>query len=347
MIRIISRPRRPFAFSLLAALLLHVASGLGGAAYAWDLDRSEVQSFIEELTGEHGFQREALEQSLTDSSSQQKILDAISRPAERRLEWHEYRGIFLKPERILAGVDFWSEHAELLGRIAADTGVPESIIVAIIGVETYFGRNTGSWRVLDALTTLAFDYPPRSSFFRRELVEFFLLSREESLNLDSAKGSYAGAMGPPQFIPSSYRAYAVDGDGDGRRDLLSNWNDVIASVANYFVAHRWRSGERVFVQATATGQPTSKNRLALDDTLDSLAERGVTVPLDLPGSTRAALYDLAGKTNREYWVGFHNAYVITRYNRSVLYALAVYQLSEAIAAERAAITLAAPSASEG
>ena len=309
-----------------------------------DLSREEVSNFVADLVGEHGFERAYLETVLTGGATQQKILDAMSRPAEKTKAWWEYRAIFITPERIAAGEEFQAEQAERLARIAAETGVPAEMMAAIVGVETYFGRRTGSWRVVNALGTLAFDYPPRSKFFRRELEEFFLLAREEAIDVDAALGSYAGAMGPPQFIPSSYRAYAVDGDGDGRRDLLGNWDDILASVANYFVAHKWRPGEPVFAQgvADASGSaPTSANKLKLSDTVDSLAARGLATPGELPGDTPAALFVLEGKDADEYWVGFHNAYVITRYNRSIMYALAVHQLSQALAASAPAPTTVA------
>ncbi|MEM7279254.1 MAG: lytic murein transglycosylase, partial [Pseudomonadota bacterium] len=199
--------------------------------HALDTDRADVQKLIGEMVTEHSFDRDSLTTTLAGAQTQQSILDAISRPAERVRQWHEYRQIFITPERIKAGVQFWNEHQETLLRISQDTGVPPEILVGIIGVETYFGRITGRYKVLDALVTLGFDYPPRSKFFRRELKEFLLLAREEELSIDETLGSYAGAMGSPQFIPSSYRAYAKDGDGNERRDLFQSWPDIIASVA--------------------------------------------------------------------------------------------------------------------
>lgn len=304
------------------------------SAHALDTSRDDVRSFIDDMSKRHSFQRPFLETALTDSATQQKIIEAMSRPAEKTKAWHEYRAIFITPERIAAGADFWNERGEQLDRIAAQTGVPAEIIAAIVGVETYFGRITGRYRVIDALATLAFDYPPRSKFFRSELEQFFLLTREEQLSITDVVGSYAGAMGPPQFIPSSYRAYAVDGDGDGRRDLLTNWDDVLASVANYFVAHKWRSGEPVFARGSVAGDrpaPESRNELNWDDTLATLSARGIRIDDAADPAAKAALFVLEGETSPEYWVGFHNAYVITRYNRSIMYALAVFQLSQALA----------------
>ena len=303
--------------------------------YAIDSDREDVQSFMEKLVTEHGFEREYLESMLNQGETQQSILDAISKPAERTKAWYEYREIFVTPKRISAGVKFWNEHRERLERISAETGVPAQIIAAIIGVETYYGTRTGSYRVIDSLTTLGFDYPPRSKFFRSELEQLFLLARDEDLKLDDIKGSYAGALGPPQFIPSSYRNYAVDGDGDGRRDLFENWDDVLASVANYFVEHHWRRDEptasRGILHAEAN-IPIKKNGLKLTSTVAELKKRGILFDTELDKSAKAELISLEGADEQEYWVGFHNFYVITRYNRSVMYALSVYQLSEELAA---------------
>ena len=300
---------------------------------ALDTNREDVRAFVAELRDEHGFDVAAVEAALADSEKKQKILDAISRPAEKTKPWFEYRQIFITDERIAAGRAFRSEHRERLERVAAETGVPASLIAAIIGVETYYGRRTGSYRVLDSLGTLGFDYPPRAKFFRGELREFFLLTREEGLGVGDIKGSYAGAMGPPQFIPSSYRAYAVDGDGDGQRDLLGNWDDIIASVANYFVAHRWQPGEPVAARASLADPAAApaKNRLKLSTTVDGLNAKGVSTASEAAGDTPAMLLRFEGEDADEFWVGFQNFYVITRYNRSPMYALAVFQLAEALA----------------
>ena len=336
MIRTICAPR-------FASLVLLATAFVAHPAIAWDVVRNDVGKFIEQLVAEHDFDRGYVESVLASGDTQQKILEAMRRPAEKTKAWYEYRAIFITPKRIEAGAEFLAEHQARLQRIADETGVPAEVLAAIVGVETFYGRRTGSFRVIDALGTLAFDYPPRSRFFRGELEQFFLLAREEEIDINDALGSYAGAMGPPQFIPSSYRAYAVDGDGDGRRDLLGNWDDILASVANYFVAHKWRPGEPVFFAGEALpGQqpPVSDNKLKLRDTVASLQKRGIQLNGNLPGDTPAALFDLEGENSREYWVGFHNAYVITRYNRSVMYALAVYQLSEALG-ETAAPVVAA------
>jgi len=322
--------------------LKHALLKLAGTAllfpatvYALDFERDDVKSFMDKLVTEHGFERKYVESILTQGETQQSILDAISRPAERTKPWYEYREIFVTPKRISAGVKFWKEHRERLQRISAETGVPAQIMAAIIGVETYYGTRTGSYRVIDSLTTLGFDYPPRSKFFRSELEQLFLLARDEQLDLDGIKGSYAGALGPPQFIPSSYRNYAVDGDGDGRRDLFDNWDDVLASVANYFVEHHWRRDEPTASRGRLNAEanvPIKKNGLKLTSTVAELKKRGILFDTDLEKSAKAELISLEGEDEQEYWVGFHNFYVITRYNRSVMYALSVYQLSEALAA---------------
>lgn len=297
--------------------------------------RAGLAEFKQEVGERHGFSDQTLALWFADVELQQPILDAISRPAERVRPWHEYRGIFLTDRRIDGGVEFWREHEAALQAIGAEYGVAPEIIVAIIGVETLYGRITGRWRVLDALATLAFAYPPRAAFFRRELEHFLLLSREERLEPRAALGSYAGAMGPPQFIPSSYRAYAVDGSGNGRRDLFHDWDDVLASVANYFKVHGWRDGEPVAQPAEVAGNwpgTHPANSLELGSTVAGLQTEGYRFTSALPDEAPAMMVRLDGVDGDELWVGYHNFRVITRYNRSVMYALAVYQLSQAIRA---------------
>jgi len=328
------RPQQNF----LAALLIAITGAAPSVSFALDADRDDIRAFIDTLVKEHDFDRDYVQSMLTQSESKQKILDAISRPAERTRPWHEYRQIFITPKRIDAGVAFLDEHADRLARIAEQTGVPAEIITAIIGVETFYGRITGSYRVIDALATLGFNYPPRAKFFRGQLEELFILTREEQLELTELTGSYAGAMRPPQFIPSSYRAYAVDGDGDGRRDLLNNWDDILMSVANYFVKHGWRSGESITIPVSSEKSfpvPTGSNSLKLNETVGSLAKRGISFEPGLDAATPAQLISLEGETGAEYWVGFHNFYVITRYNHSAMYALAVFQLSAALSTAQA------------
>jgi peptidoglycan lytic transglycosylase B len=303
-----------------------------------DIEQAEVASFIDEMVSQHDFDRDQLQSVLRAAVVRQSILDAIARPAEKTLTWAEYRKIFITPERIQAGAEFWRENCEILARISASSGVPEEILVGIIGVETYFGRITGGYRVLDALATLAFNYPPRSKFFRKELKQYLLLVRDEGMQATDATGSYAGAMGRPQFMPSSYRAYAVDSTGDGKRDIWNNWADAAGSIANYFNAHGWRTGEEVTTQATLGGSwtgpvPKPENTLKAADTVTSLSHKGVMFATDLPDDSKGQLLSYEGNGGIEYWVGFHNFFVITRYNRSVMYALAVHQLGQEVALE--------------
>jgi len=307
-------------------------------AQAIDLDQPEVRSFIDSMVEEHDFDREELRDILGAAEVKDSILEAIARPAEKTLSWAEYREHFLTRERIDAGAAFWVENKDTLESISIDTGVPVEILVGIIGVETYYGRITGSYRVLDALATLAFSYPPRSKFFRRELQEYLLLVREEGMQAADATGSYAGAMGRPQFMPSSYRAYAVDSTGDGKRDIWDDWTDVAGSIANYFLKHGWKPGEEVTAQASLGGTwqgatPEPANTLKASETIASLSRQGVMFVTDLHADSKSELLTFEGDDGAEHWVGFHNFFVITRYNRSVMYALAVHQLGQEVAIE--------------
>jgi membrane-bound lytic murein transglycosylase B len=293
---------------------------------------AEVLAFVDEMVSKHGFDRQELTALMHRARFRGDIIEAMQRPAEA-MPWHRYRSIFLTLSRARGGVDFWKANEALLARAEREFGVAPEIIVAIIGVETRFGSYTGKHRVLDALTTLAFGYPKRAAFFRGQLEELLLLAREEQVPLEEATGSYAGAMGMPQFIPSSYRAYAVDFDGDGRRDLWHSKADVIGSVANYFQRHGWRRGDPVTFRARTEQQK-------LDDLVDAgmkpslkveeLSRRGVRVDADLAADTMASLIRLEMDQGYEYWLGLENFYVITRYNHSNLYAMAVYQLSRDI-----------------
>ena len=301
---------------------------------ALDTARPDVRAFIDEMTAKHGMDRAELNRLFNGVESKQAILDAISRPAERTIPWFEYRERFLTPQRIQKGLAFWKQHDERLAAVTA-TGLPAQMVVGILGVETSFGEITGRYRVIDALSTLAFDYPPRSPFFRGELEQFLLLIREEAVDPLKAIGSYAGAMGAPQFMPTSYRKWAVDADADGQRDLWSSWDDVIGSIANYFKDHGWRTGEPVSVPATLADPDLSRFTLGieLNETIQSLRDKGVTFAIDLPPATPALLVVGQGRDGPEYRVGFNNFYVITRYNRSPMYAMAVYDLGQAIASQ--------------
>lgn len=292
-----------------------------------------AEAFIERVVAEHDLDLEQVRAVLERAEYQQAIIDAITRPAEGK-PWHEYRPIFLGETRIEAGAAYWSEHRELIDRVAAEFGVPAPFVLAIIGVETNYGKITGSYRVVDALATLGFYYPRRGAFFARELGEYFRLADEENLPLEEVRGSYAGAMGLGQFIPSSYRAYAVDFDASGSRDLWQSLPDALGSVANYLHVHGWRPGEPTVLPVDAVPEGFDGDfPIKPADTLTSLAALGVEFdPRGLAGDTPATIIELEGKTGPEFWIGLNNFYVITRYNRSPLYAMAVSQLAAAIAA---------------
>ena len=302
------------------------------------LARQEVEAYILELIAEHNFSRQELEEVLAAAERRQDIIDLMRRPAERRLNWLEYGKIFLDEQRIAGGVEFWQQNQATLQRAEKEYGVPPEVIVAIIGVETRYGRVTGKHRVVDALMTLAFDYPPRARFFRKELTQFLLLAREEGKSPMSLLGSYAGAMGYGQFIPSSYRSYAVDFDQDGVRDIWQNRIDAIGSVANYFSRHGWRGVGDVTVPVqikTETEQLRSLANESLKPThsVAEMTEMGVIAD-GLDPEARVLLLRLSGGKNPEYWLGFNDFYVITRYNHSRLYAMAVYQLGQEILRRR-------------
>ncbi|MBQ0724789.1 MAG: lytic murein transglycosylase B [Cycloclasticus sp.] len=294
---------------------------------------SLYQGFIEDMVSKHQFDREELTALMGDAKLQPSIIKAMSSPAEKRLEWHSYRKIFLKPDRINGGVKFWQEHRDLLQQVSEKYGVPAEIIIAIIGVETRYGGNTGSYKVLDSLMTLGFHFPKRAAFFKRELEQFLLLCREEGLNPREPKGSYAGAMGQSQFISSSYRAYAVDGDADNKRDLWASHADIIHSIANYFAKHGWSNTPLITQQTTVSGDAYKallSSSLKPVNSLQDVKKKGVSTPPDLALNTTVKLLELQQIDHPEHWLTFHNFYVITRYNHSHLYAMAVYQLSQEI-----------------
>lgn len=307
--------------------------GLLAAATISAQDTAEPALFISELAEETGWAAADIQATLAGARKVQSILDAISRPAEAK-PWRDYRPIFVTQARIDGGLVFMREHRELLDRVERDTGVPASVVTAIIGVETSYGKITGTFRVLDALYTLGFHYPPRATFFRGELKHLFRLAGEEQLEIGSLKGSYAGAMGWGQFIPSSYRHYAVDGDGDGRRDLWGSPSDIIASVANYFVEHGWAKDGVVaeLAQAAADARPFERDGLSMTSTVGDLAGLGYTASRVLDPAQPATLLKLEGRAGDEYWLVFPNFYVISRYNRSPLYSMAVHQLSQELEA---------------
>ena len=305
----------------------------------FDLGRADIAGWIDEIAARHSVPAEDLRDLLSTGRRQPAILAAISRPAENVMTWWEYRERLVTEQRIAEGTAFWKTHRQSLDAISARTGVDSAYLVAIIGVESSYGRRAGTWRVLDALMTLGFDYPRRSKFFLAELEQFLLLVREERLDPATALGSYAGAMGSPQFMPSSYRRLAVDGSGDGRRDLFTDWDDVFSSVANYFVASGWQRGAQVITEATAPEEvfaALDRRNLDLKDTAESLRARGVRFDPAVAADTPLILIPAEQRDEPGVRVGFANFRVITRYNRSILYAMAVHDLADALRARTAA-----------
>ncbi|MFL0803736.1 MAG: lytic murein transglycosylase B [Agarilytica sp.] len=307
-----------------------------------------AEAFIQKMVSEHKFTEKEVASLLSQANKQESILEAISRPAEKTKEWFEYRNIFIQESRIKQGVAFWNEHKATIQRASEEMGVAPEIIVAIIGVETRYGRHAGKYRVIDALSTLGFDYPKRGKFFRGQLEHYMLMTREQEQDPLSLKGSYAGAMGYGQFIPSSYRAYAVDFDDDNKVDIWNNPVDAIGSVANYFKAHKWKDGQPVLARARISGEydkdilnEKSKPKYSLAE----LEKKGFRLASAenkdkekfTPGSfspdSKAMPLMYVGDHGKEFWLGFNNFYVITRYNRSHLYAMAVWELGEKIKQE--------------
>ena len=302
-------------------------------AFAIDTKRADVKDFIEHMSSSYAFKKRPLRKLLKAAQSQPAILDAMEKPAEKAKQWFEYRPIFLNERRIREGTDFWVAHRQALDTASVSSGVAPEYLAAILGVETYYGRLTGSYRVIDALATLAFDYPARSKFFRDELEQYLLLTRDMHLDPMTLKGSYAGAMGAPQFMPSNYRRYAVDADADGHIDLWSNWPDVCASVGNYLKQHGWNAGEPVLTDANADPDRVADldgRRLLLSETVGSLMAKGLAFESPLPADAPALLI-AADEADGVHWrVGYNNFYVITRYNHSAMYAMAVYELAAAV-----------------
>lgn len=296
-------------------------------------ERDDVKQFVDRMVSEHKFDRSYLQALFAQAEKKQSIIDAISRPAEKTLEWHQYRNIFLKPRRIEQGAAFFQQYKDTLLRAEKVYGVDPLIIVAILGVETRYGDLRGSYRVIDSLSTLGFDYPPRGKFFRKQLEEYLLMVREQKFDATKLQGSYAGAMGYGQFIPSSYRSFAVDFDGDGVVDIWDNTADAIGSVANYFKVHHWQSGAVVASRARVSKDrdvSVISKSLKPKLTLAELASKGYYPVEAFENSEKATVMQLQAENGEEFWLGFKNFYVITRYNHSHLYAMAVYQLSQQI-----------------
>jgi membrane-bound lytic murein transglycosylase B len=330
--------KKIFAAPLIALAVL--ATGIASSSYADYSTHPEAAEFIDKMVEEHQFKREEIVGWLKVAKHQESIVKAMSRPAEKVKPWYEYRKHFISERRIKGGVKFWQENKATLERAQRELGVEPAIIVSIIGVETNYGSNTGSYKVVDALTTLAFDYytytnkrASRKRFFTAELENLFLLAREQNQNPIELKGSYAGAMGLGQFMPSSYRNYAVDFDDDQFANIWTNPTDAIGSVANYFSRHGWREGEAVAMRANISSDPAedSLNNLHRPNaTLAELNSLGYKIIEKFPADTKALPMRFEAKYGNEYWLGLHNFYVISRYNPRTKYAMAVYQLSELI-----------------
>lgn len=290
-----------------------------------------IETFIREMAENHHFAQENLAELFDKVEIKPDIIEKISKPSES-LPWHKYRKIFLKEPRIRAGVEYLRKHEDALAAVERKTGVPATTIVAIIGVETYYGKHTGQYRVIDALSTLAFSYPPRSQFFRKELEQFLLFCRDEYIDPLTPTGSYAGAMGIPQFMPSSFINYAVDFNHDSKRDIWRNHDDAIASVANYFVKHGWQRGQTVAVKFRDGSQKNHQPSSFLKENLSLIKSNATDPNISKPllSTQKAKIIAFEQENGEELWALSNNFFVITRYNKSPLYAMAVYQLSLAI-----------------
>lgn len=323
-----------FAFALAASAISSTTPAPGHYA-----QRPEVRAFIAELAADEGFDEGALRRLFAQAHYQPKVIAAVSRPLASPQKWYEYAPRFLEPERVDAGLAFWREHAATLARAESELGVPAEVIVAILGVETYYGRNLGSYSVFDALTTLAFDYPRRAAFFRGELKQFLLLTREQGVSPLLARGSYAGAMGPAQFMPGSIRAFGIDFDADGRIDLVDDTDDIIGSVAHYLSHFGWEAGQPIMERARIESEGAEPDILRQLDggitdrrSLAAWVREGVTgfaIPGDLAPDPVGLLL-LEEPNTASYWLVFNNWYVLTRYNQSRLYASAVWMLAKAL-----------------
>jgi len=336
-------PLKKYFSTLLKASLFTlslVAAGLSSSSYGDYSTHEEAAEFIDLMVEKHQFKREEIVDWLAAAKHQESIVKAMSRPAEKVKPWYQYRKHFISERRITGGVKFWQENKATLERAQRELGVEPAIIVSIIGVETNYGSNTGSYKVVDALATLAFDYytytekrASRKRFFTAELENLFLLAREQNQNPVELKGSYAGAMGLGQFMPSSYRNYAVDFDDDQFANIWTNPTDAIGSVANYFAKHGWKQGEAVAMRANISSDPAEDTLNKLHRPKATLAElnsQGYKIIEQFPADTKALPMRFKAKYGNEYWLGLHNFYVISRYNPRTKYAMAVYQLSELI-----------------
>ncbi|UXP31229.1 lytic murein transglycosylase B [Reichenbachiella agarivorans] len=321
----------PRIFTILAFLLVSISS-------LAQINQTDVDDFVRIYASQNHLALEDIEAIVSKATFQPSIIDKMTKPAEQTMTWTRYRGLFLTDARIDEGIKFWAANETTLRQVSKQTGVSEEVILGIIGVETFFGTRAGSYSVLDALYTLAFGYPKRSAFFKAELGKFLELCTRENLDPLSIKGSYAGAMGYCQFMPSSYLAYAKNFDQQGSTDLMNNVDDAIASVANYIQVHRWQPGKPVVTKAIVTDSaklPLAKQSVKPSESIKTYQNMGFQTADGSSTNEQVTLQEFVLDEGSEYWFGFNNFYVITRYNHSPLYALAVYQLGEAIKTKKA------------
>jgi membrane-bound lytic murein transglycosylase B len=318
----------PAALLLLTAGILLPASRVHGL----DTARPDVARFIDEVAARQHVDRTWLKHLLEEAQTKQSIIDTMSKPAEKVRPWYEYRRIFVTDKRIREGRAFYFEHRDVFDSVAARTGVSAAVMVAILGAETSYGKSVGTYRALDALSTLAFDYPARAPYFRGELEQFIALARDGDVDPLAAMSSYAGALGAPQFMPTNVRKFALDGDSDGTIDLYTDWTDVAESIANYLAQHGWARGEPLYAKATLYDPDVEglHSGLDLNSTVGALRRQGVQVDEAIPAATPALFAAFRDSDGPTYRVGFKNFWVITRYNHSLMYALAVSELAEAI-----------------
>jgi membrane-bound lytic murein transglycosylase B len=296
--------------------------------------RPEMEAFIEHMQAKHGYEPATLRRILEQAQSRPAIIRAMTAPSTSR-PWFEYRRRIVDPVRVENGVRFWLQNSAALERASREFGVPPELIVATIGVETLYGRNMGTLKVLDALVTLAFDYPPRADYFRNELEEYLLLAREAGFSPLTLRGSYAGAIGIPQFLPSSYRKYAIDFDADGRRDIVDSAADAIGSIANYYRSFGWKTGAPTIASAEsgeADLAPLLAAGIRPHTTIKELRSRGLIVQDPVDEAAEATVFYVQLESGPKLLLGLNNFYVITRYNRSINYAMAVWELATAVKA---------------